>query len=217
MGRRPLPRLHLVTDDRVLAGRDFEVGARDALRAGGGDVALHLRGPGTASRRLHELALALREDAEAAGSLLLVNDRVDVALAADLAGVHLPGGGLPVAEARALLGPGAWIGVSIHDAREAARAADAGTDFVVVGTVFATSSHPGREPAGPAILEEAAAHADVPLVAIGGVTPDRVAAVVDAGAHGVAVLSGVWGHAAPGDAVGRYLDALDAERPGQPR
>lgn len=212
-----VPRLHLVTDDAVLADPGFAGRARDALAAGKSDVALHLRGPGTPSRRLHELAVALREPAATAGSLLLVNDRVDLALAAHLDGVHLPGGGLPAEAARSLLGPGACIGVSVHGTREAVPAADGGADFLVVGTVFATSSHPGREPAGPEILREVAAGVDVPLVAIGGVTPERVADVVDAGAYGVAVLSGVWGRdAAPRDAVGRYLSALDVERSGQP-
>lgn len=216
MSGRDLPRLHLVTDDGVLADPEFLARARRALAAGRDQLALHLRGPATRSRRLHALGHHLREAARKAGSLLLVNDRVDVCLAADLCGVHLPGEGLPVATARSLLGPGAWIGASVHGPEVAARARDGGADFLVVGTVFATSSHPEREPAGPEVLEEVAARVETPLVAIGGVTPERVAPVLDAGAHGVAVLSGVWGGAAPADAVRRYLEALDAGRAGQP-
>lgn len=215
-GRDP-PRLHLVTDDGILADPDFPARARTALVAGRGRLALHLRGSATSTRRLHALGQDLREEARETGSLLLVNDRVDVCLAADLAGVQVPGHGLPVATTRSLLGPRAWIGASVHGLEAAVRARDGGADFLVVGTVFATSSHPEREPAGAEILEEVAAGVDAPLVAIGGITPERVALVLGAGARGVAVLSGVWGGNAPGDAVRRYLEALDAGRAGQPR
>lgn len=215
-GRDP-PRLHLVTDDGVLADPDFLARARATLAVGGGRLALHLRGRGTPSRRLHALSHELRREAREVGSLLLVNDRVDVCLAADLAGVQVPEHGLPVAATRSLLGPGAWIGASVHGLDAAVRARDGGADFLVVGTVFATSSHPEREPAGAEILQEVAAGVDAPLVAIGGVTPERVAVALGAGARGVAVLSGVWGANDPGDAVRRYLEALDAGRAGQPR
>lgn len=222
MSRRDLPRLHVITDDGVLADPEFAARAREALVAGGSRLAFHLRGPGTASRRLHGLARELREAAREAGSLLLVNDRVDVCLAAELDGAHLPERGLPVEAARALLGPDAWLGASVHGPEAAVRARAASADFLVVGTVFATPSHPGREPAGLEILREVAAGVDAPLVAIGGVTPGRVARVVEAGGHGVAVLRGVWGgdtrsDAAgdvPADAVGRYLEALDGARAG---
>ena len=81
-------------------------------------------------------------------------------------------------------------------------------DYLVVGTVFATPSHPGRMGAGPELLARVQAATSIPLLAIGGITPERVAEVVAAGASGVAVLSGIWGAAEPGAAVLGYLRSL---------
>jgi thiamine-phosphate diphosphorylase len=193
----------VVTDDGVLARGDFEARAREVLAVGGGEVALHLRDPRTSGRRLYELAVALTPAAREAGALLLVNDRVDVALAAGTDGVHLGGRSLLPADARRLLGAGRWIGASVHDRAEAEEVAG-GVDFLVVGTLYPSASHPGREGAGPGLL---AGMADlrVPLVAIGGITPERVGEVRAAVAHGVAVLRGVWDSDRPEESVREYL------------
>jgi thiamine-phosphate pyrophosphorylase len=207
-----VPRFHLVTDDRVIGSGTFEPLATTVLDAAGAGVALHLRGPRTSGRRLHDLATALLPAARAAGVALLVNDRVDVALAADADGAHLGERSIPVTEARRLLPGGRWIGASCHDPAGAALASDA--DFLIVGTIFATPSHPGRPGAGPALLSGVRERVDAPLLAIGGIGPQRVREVVAAGAHGVAVLSGVWGADDPARAVGLYRAALaDAGRP----
>lgn len=204
---RPVPRLHVVTDDAVLARTDFARRAESVLEAGGGDVALHLRGPHAEGRALFELAERLIPVARRAGATLLVNDRVDVALAAGADGAHLGARSLPVADARAILGDGALIGRSLHDAAEADAAALA--DYALFGAVHATSSHPGREGAGEAALAACVAAVAVPVVAIGGITPARVADALATGAAGVAVLSGVWGAADAADAVVAYRAALD--------
>lgn len=213
------PRLHLVTDDRVLGAADFVPRARAAVAAGGDAVALHLRGHGTPAAGLHRLALALAPAVRDAGAWLLVNDRVDVALAvarspgAPRTGAQLGARSLPVVEARRLLGDGAPIGYSAHDAGEGAGAAVAGATFVVFGSVYPTASHPDRAPAGIEALARAARETGAPVIAIGGVTPGRVGEVVAAGAHGVAVLGGVWGAADPAASVRRYLEALAAASP----
>lgn len=201
--------LHLVTDDAVLSDDAFADRARAVLEAGGARVALHLRGPGTAGRRLWELAAALRPVATRTEGLLFANDRVDVALAAGLDGVQLGERSLPVTEARGLLPEGRRVGASVHDVDGADRAAGGGADFVVLGTIFATSSHPGRPSAGPALITGVRRRAAIPVVAIGGITPERVDEVVRAGARGVAVLSGVWGAPDPVEALAGYLQALD--------
>jgi thiamine-phosphate pyrophosphorylase len=202
-----IPLLHVVTDDRVLARPDFVRAARSVLAAGGPLLALHLRGPGTTGARLYELAGGLRDPARASGAVLLANDRIDLALAADLDGVHLRARSLPPAIARRLLPPGRLVGLSVPgDAT--ARAPDGDVDYLVIGTVFATPSHPGREPGGTGLLTRVAAATGRPLIAIGGVTPDRVAAVREAGAHGVAVLSGIWEAPDPAAAVRGYLERL---------
>lgn len=205
----PLPRLHLVTDDAVLSGSGFESRARAVLARLGPDVALHLRGHATAARAVFDLASALVRAAGDAGALLLVNDRLDVALAAGAHGAQLGRRSLALADARALLGPDARLGVSAHAGAEVAEAARAGADFVVLGTIWASASHPGHAGVGTAPLR-AAREAGAPVLAIGGVTPARVAEARAAGAWGVAVLSGVWGAADPVAAAADYAAALSA-------
>lgn len=202
-----LPLLHVVTDDAVLARGDFLAHAERVLAAGSAGVALHLRGPTTSAARLYELGAALRGPARTAGALLLANDRVDLALAADLDGVHLPERSLPAAVARGLLPAGALIGASVHSPEGAHDAAD-GADYLLVGTVYATPSHPGRTGSGPEGLARVRAAVRLPLFAIGGVTPGRVPELRAAGAAGVAVLGGVWSASDPAAAVARYLEAL---------
>lgn len=202
----PIPPLHLVTDDAVLARPDFARIARLVLAAGAGRVALHLRGPGTGGRRMFELACALVPAAEAAGALLLVNDRVDVALAAGAGGVQVGARGLPPEDVRRMIGPAHVLGVSVHGREEAERAVVAAPSLLLVGTLYDTASHPGRVGAG-ADLVASLRNLDVPLVGIGGITPARVAEVRAAGAVGVAVLRGVWDADDAGRAVGDYLDA----------
>lgn len=203
---RPLPRLHVVTDDQRLARPDFAERARAVLAAGGERVALHLRGHRTTGARMYALAVALRAEARARGALLIANDRVDVACAADLDGAHLSRGSIPAAAARRQLGD-RWLGASVHGV-EAARAATGEVDYLVVGALFATSSHPGRPAAGPGIVARVAAAVPVPLIAIGGVKAARVGDALAAGAAGVAVLSGVWDAADPGPEVIEYLRRL---------
>src|SRR5690606_24262477 len=114
-----LPRLHLITDDAVLASPGFLDGARWVLREQGAGVALHLRGHGTSAGILYELARALVAEARETGGWVLVNDRVDVALAVGAAGVQLGRRSIPVRAARDVLGAGARIGYSAHDPDEA--------------------------------------------------------------------------------------------------
>ncbi len=217
------PRLHLVTDDAVLARAGFVDLAEALLTAGGPALALHLRGPATPGGPLLALAYKLRTIAWAAGALLVVNDRVDVALAAGADGAHLGGRSLPAHDARRLLGPGRRMGVSVHTVAEGAEAVAEGADWIFAGTIWETASHPGRAGQGPgfvaavarAVAGAAAASAayetpgGVPILAIGGVTPERVPEALAAGAGGVAVIRGIWDAADPPGALLRYLHAFD--------
>lgn len=205
-----LPRLHLITDDAVLASPGFLDGARWVLREQGAGVALHLRGHGTSAGILYELARALVAEARETGGWVLVNDRVDVALAVGAAGVQLGRRSIPVRAARDVLGAGARIGYSAHDPDEAAAARRDGADFIVLGAIWETASHPGERPAGLELLRAATARAAAPIIAIGGVTPERVAEAVATGAYGVAVLGGVWRAADPAAAAAAYREALQA-------
>lgn len=205
-----VPRLHVVTDSPTLQRPDFLALARRVLAAGGPGLALHVRGPATVGRTIHDVAVALRSPARDAGARLLVNDRVDVALTAGVDGAHLGERSLPVAEVRRLLGAESLIGASVHD-RDRARAAwKEGANYAFVGTIFPTASHPGR--AGIGVSEMAGilrAVPDIPMLGIGGVSVARVSDVVRAGAHGVAVLGGVWSASDPAAAVSEYLVALE--------
>ncbi|UCG86026.1 MAG: thiamine phosphate synthase [Gemmatimonadota bacterium] len=184
MSRSP-PILHAVTNDSVLELPDFSERAR-AL-AIGPSVALHLRGTRLSGRNLVALARRLQE--LCAPVPILINDRVDAARVSGAHGVHLPAAGLPVAAARSILGRDVWVGRSTHSADEALRAADQGADYVFLGPVWRTDSHPEREPIGLAAIS---AVTRIPVIAIGGVTPRRVQQAIEAGAHGVAAISALW-------------------------
>lgn len=214
-GGASVPRLHVVTDDGILERPDFLDRARRVLGCGPA-VALHLRGPRTAARRLWELGCALHPPEDGRGDVgteeraaLLVNDRVDVARLIGAAGAHLGRRSLPVGPARTLLPSGSLLGASIHGVEEARAVAAGGPDYLMVGTIFPTESHPGRPGAGPELLRRVADVAAVPLVAVGGVTPEQVGPCLRAGAHGVAVLRGVWNADDTERAVSGYVEALE--------
>ena len=176
--------------------------------AGGVDL-VQLRAPGRPSGELLALAEALRALVRPP-ALFVVNDRIDVAAACAADGVHLPEAGLPVATARRLLGPAALVGRSVHSP-EAARAAQReGADYLVVGTIFPTSSHPGEAPAGPALIGRVRGATGLPLLAIGGITPERVSVVIGAGADGVAAITAILGSPVPGEAARALMNALVA-------
>ena len=205
-----IPRLHVVTDDAVLARPDFPEQAGRVMEAGGNELALHVRGPRTSGARVFSVAAAIAPHARAAGSSILVNDRVDVCVALDLSGVHLGERSLPVDVARRLVGAERLVGASVHTTADAQRAGQASADFLMAGSVFDTVSHPGREPLGLTGFSAIEATATVPVVAIGGVTVERTGEIRSAGAYGVAVLSGVWAAANPARAVEAYLVVIGA-------
>ena len=210
-----LPRLHVITDDVVLADPRFPDLAERVLECCGRTAALHVRAPAAAGAHLHAVAARLQSAALRAGAWLLVNDRVDVAMAVRANGVQLGALSLPVADARALLGPGARIGCSVHSAMETLEAEGDGADFVVLGTIFESASHAGRAAAGTRLVRDTTVRTVLPVIAIGGITAARIAAVADAGAHGVAVLGGVWRAGDPEAAAAQYVAAVQAAWPQQ--
>lgn len=182
-----LPVVHLITD-RHLGG---DLAARlDAALAGlsPGLVAVHLREKDLGGGGLLALARGLLPVVRAHRQLLLINDRLDVALAAGADGIHLPAAGLPPRDARSLLGPGALVGVSCHDRAEVLRARDCGASYATFGPVWDTpSKRPYGAPVGLQALAEAKTPG-LPLVALGGVTPANASEAFRAGAAGVAVI-----------------------------
>ncbi len=203
-----LPRLHIVTDDEVLSDDRFQRTAAEIMMAGGSRVALHLRARNASGREMFRHASACAEVARGTGSTLIINDRVDVAIACEAVGVQLGGDSLPVGAARSLLGLDRWIGASIHSRSGADEARAGGADFVLAGTLYETPSHPGRRPAGLDWLSQPEP-LELPIIGIGGITPERVGEVRRAGAHGVAVIRGIWAARSPLDALASYLAELE--------
>ncbi|MBI4545947.1 MAG: thiamine phosphate synthase [Gemmatimonadetes bacterium] len=208
MTRPRLPRLHLVTDASVVRAPDFLRHAEGLLAAHGPAIALHLRAHGLRGGELCRLGVRLAAASRAAAALFLVNDRVDVCQAVRAHGVQLGRRSIPLPAARKLLGDPAWIGYSAHAAEEAHQMAE-DADFLMVGSVYPSASHGGAPAAGPELVAAVCRRVGRPVLAIGGITPDRAADVLAAGACGVAVLGGVWRAVDPVAAAGEFLAALD--------
>lgn len=198
-------RLYQITDRRSLpAGRTLEEAVRAALD--GGIDAVQLREKDLPAAALLPLAERLRQLTAEYGAKLLINDRIDVALAVDADGVHLGGHSLPPTIARKLLGPRRLIGVSCHSLADVQAAPPA--DFATCGPVFFTPSKAAfGAPLGLEAFAAICAAAPLPVFALGGVTPDNAAAVRAAGAAGLAFIGAVQNAADP-TAVARHLRAL---------
>lgn len=141
------------------------------------------------AREIEALAKRLSGLCPAAAKRLLVNGRLDVALSAGAGGVHLPADGLPVAAVRRAAPTGFVISRSTHSREEVERASREGASFVLFGPVFPTSSKPGHLGVGLDVLAEVASSVPIPVYALGGVTPERISQIADAGARGIAGIS----------------------------
>lgn len=142
-------------------------------------------------------------------SKLVINDRIDVALAAGAAGVQLAWHSLPPVGARGIA-PGLRLGRSVHSQEEAARAGRQGADFCLYGHVFPTACKPGQRERGLAQLEVAVRCSSIPLIAIGGITPGNTRSVLSKGAAGIAVMSGICGATDPAGAAEAYRSSVQA-------
>ena len=209
-------KLYLVTDRKVVASGDLVAACEAALRAApAGTVALQLREKDLDGRPLYELALRLREVCARAGAPLLINDRIDVAIAANADGVHLPFNSVGASVARKLLGPDRLIGVSTHSAPDVAAATREGAaDFAVFGPVYESISKPGYAPReGASNIGEVLRAGALPIYAIGGITPERASELMRQGdSHarlaGVAAIGAILGAKSPADATRAMLTAL---------
>ncbi|MCL4370768.1 MAG: thiamine phosphate synthase [Chloroflexi bacterium] len=200
------PILCLVTDPEACRGRPLEQVVAVAVEAGVGLV--QLRQKQLSARQLLQLGSSLLEPVRRWGAALVVNDRVDVALALGADGVQLGGGSLPVAETRRLVGQGMLIGASVHSLEGALQAEGEGADYLLLGTIFETRSHPGLEPAGPGLVSRVAGAVRVPVIAIGGIKPDNAGSVMAAGASGVAVITAILSAQDAAAATGRLLCSM---------
>jgi thiamine-phosphate pyrophosphorylase len=182
-----VPVVHLITDRRLQPDLVAPT-ARALAQLTPGRVLIQLREKDLGGRELLRLSRALAAACHMARQQLVINDRVDVALASGADGVHLPAAGIPVEDARRLLGPDALVGVSCHSVDEVRRARDAGASYASVSPIYDTPSKRAYgPPVGLPVLREAAA-LGLPVIALGGITPARVPEVLAAGARGVAAI-----------------------------
>ncbi|HYT71933.1 MAG TPA: thiamine phosphate synthase [Gemmatimonadales bacterium] len=203
--KAPLPRLHAITDERIARRADLDDVARELASAGGERLAFHARGRGLSGLEHYELAVRLSARPP---TRLFVNDRLDVALATGADGVQLRMDSLSPRAARRLK-PGWWIGLSVHDLEQARAAQAAGAEYLLVGPVFATPTHPGVTPLGVERLAEIA-KLGLPVIAVGGVTPDRIAALRAAAVYGVAAIRALWDATEPAQAARRMAQELES-------
>lgn len=200
-----LLRLYVVLDRELSRGRSLEEVTRAALAGGAGVI--QLRGKDWSGRELYQVAVTLGRLTRSHGALLVVNDRVDVALAARADGVHVGQEDIPAPAVRELLGPDRWLGVSVGSVAEAEAAATV-ADYVSVSPVFATPTKPG---AGSGVglegLQAVVRAVTVPVLAIGGINAANARACVQAGAAGLAVVSAI---ATADDMAGAARSILEA-------
>jgi thiamine-phosphate pyrophosphorylase len=171
---------------------------------------VQLRDKDMEARHLLQVAEVVRSRTAEFGALFVVNDRVDLAIAAGADAVHLGQGDLPAAEARRQAGPGMLIGLSTHTPDEVAAAAEGGVDYIGVGPVHATPTKPGRPAVGTGLVSYAAGRApDLPFFAIGGIDAATLPAVLAAGATRVCVLRALTEAADPGRAARELRGLID--------
>lgn len=185
-----LPKLYAITD-RQLSNCSHEEIVKKMLS--GRARLIQLRDKEASSRELLDAACLCLKRTRAAKARLIINDRVDVALTADADGVHLGQTDLPVAEAREILGQEKIIGISTHSLEQFRLALGTSADYIAIGPIFPTATKENHDPVvGVELLREAKRLADRPIVAIGGITPERAPEVIEAGADSVAVISALY-------------------------
>jgi thiamine-phosphate pyrophosphorylase len=190
-------------------GGDGRALARAALD--GGAPVIQVRVKGTTDRERYELTEPIAGLCATAGAACIVNDRADIALALGAEGVHLGAEDLPVRAARAAAGAAFVVGGTARDAATARRLQDEGATYLGVGPVYVTATKGGLpDPIGLDGLQAVADAVDIPVIAIAGITAERVPAVLAAGAHGVAVVGAVAAAADPRHATAALVAALEA-------
>lgn len=189
MKAQPDYSIYLVTDDGCLQGRALIDCVREALE--GGVTLVQYRAKTASSAEMYNEALQLKALCDSFNVPLIINDRLDIAMAVGAAGVHLGQDDLPCAAARKILGEDYIIGVSAHNPAEAAEALESGADYLGCGAVFGTPTKADVQKLGTEGLAAICKAKGLPVVGIGGVTADNYREVRAAGADGAAIVSGI--------------------------
>jgi len=210
------PVIAMITDGRLAStGQTGAWLARIIAAAAAGAHLIQVRERGLDDRALSVVIRRCLEAVRGTRARVVVNDRLDVALASGAHGVHLRSDSVPAQRARAMTPTGFLVGRSVHSVAEAA-AADESVDYLLFGTVFATASKPDRAPVGAAALGEAVRATGLPVLAVGGVTADNAGEVARAGAAGIAAI-GLFAAASPDEvlaSVDRIARAFDLAESG---
>jgi len=201
-------KLYLITDKKIFDDNHLLFKAvEEALKAG--VKAVQLREKDLGIRELLEMAYKMREITKKYKAKLFINDRVDVALAVKADGVHLGQSSMPPSAVRKIAKDKLMIGVSTHGIKEALEAEKSGADFITLGPVYKTPSKlKYGKPIGIDTLKKVRSKASIPVFAIGGIKEDKVKEVMDAGADGIALISGILGAENIKEKAGEFLGLL---------
>ena len=198
------PRLYAIIDPTLLTISELELA--EAL-AGSGVELIQYRNKTASSRQFFEISRKLSSFLKPRGVRFVVNDRADIALLADAGGVHVGQDDLGVEDARAIVGPGRWVGFSTHSLEQVAAADATSADYIAFGPIFPTATKKNPDPVvGTALLRKARELTRKPLVAIGGITLDRAAEVYRAGADSLAVIRDLISVPNPAVRAREYLE-----------
>ena len=205
------PRLYVIVEAGLVREPTTEI-ARKLI--GAGVKMLQYRAKNVPAKEMLASARELAGLARSAGARFFVNDRPDVAYLSKAHGVHVGQDDLDVEEARAVVGPEAWVGLSTHNIEQFEKAARSSADYIAIGPIFETTSKVNPDPVVGLELVRRARHlTERPVVAIGGITLERAAEVIDAGADSVAVISDILGAEDPAERASQYLRRLEAAKP----
>ncbi len=202
-----LPPLYVILDAALLTTSEQDIAKK---LMGAGVRLFQYRNKRGSSRELLQASSALASELAPQGATFFVNDRPDVAYLSGASGVHIGQHDLPVAESRAVLGPGKLLGVSTHNLEQFRAAAATDADYIAIGPVFATESKANPDPVvGTDMIRKARQLTQKPIVAIGGITLDRAKKVIEAGANSVAVISDILLAPDPAKRARQFLDLLE--------
>ena len=194
--------LYLCTDRRLMTSPTIEASAESALR--GGTTVIQLREKDCSSREFYELGLRVKKITERYNAPLIINDRVDIALAVGAAGVHVGQGDLPCKVVREIVGPDMIVGVSAATLEEAVQAEEDGADYLGVGAMYATATKTDTRPVSMEELLKIRAAVKIPIVVIGGINKQTLGNFKGTGVNGLAVVSAIVAQPDP-EAAAREL------------
>lgn len=183
--------LYLVTDRNILGNKDLYISIEQAIQ--GGVSLIQLREKNTTTREFYDLALKVKKITDKYNTPLIINDRLDIALAIDADGLHIGPDDIPINVARKLLGPDKILGASTSSLNEALEAQSQGADYLGVGAMFPTKTKKDTESVNLNELEQIKSSVRIPVVGIGGINETNAKKIINTGADGIAVVSAILG------------------------